>query len=113
MPRKSVRTATSASMLPTAQEHTPKPWHHCPWCARQGAWLRFMYRMQTSQATSQWPEPHLGLRPWMPPPQPPPNPKRLLARQQSAPGGRAMDRQSLQAAHYGRSSEGNLNRAAE
>ena len=79
-------------------------------CALQGAWLRFMYRMQTSQATSQWPEPHLGLRPWVPPPQPP---LRSLARQQSAPGGRTMDRQSLQTARYGRSSEGNLNRTAE
>ena len=80
------------------------------WCP-QGAWLRFMYRMQTSQATSQWPEPHLGLRPWVPPPQPP---RRSLARQQSAPGsGSTLERQSLQAVQYGRNSEGNLNKAAE
>ena len=82
------------------------------WFAPQGAWLRFMYRMQTSQATSQYPEPHLGLRPWVPPPQPPP--KRSLARQQSAPsGGGMLGRQSPLSSEYGRSSEGNLNRAAE
>jgi hypothetical protein len=66
-----------------------------------------MYRMQTSQSTSQWPEPHLGLRPWSPPPQPP---KRSLTRQQSAPGGPALERPSLQAARFNRSSEGNLHR---
>ncbi len=77
----------------------------------QGAWLRFMYRMQTSQAMSQWPEPHLGLRPWVPPPQPP---RRSLPRQQSAPGsGSNLDRPSLQAVRYGRNSEGNLNKAPE
>ena len=72
----------------------------------QGAWMRFMYRMQSSGTQlSLEPEPHLGLSTWHPPPPPP---KSRLTRQQAAPTGQALERSSLAQTPSGRNSAGEL-----
>lgn len=72
----------------------------------QGAWMRFMYRMQSNgQQTGVQPEPHLGLRPWSPPSRPS---KPRLLRHQSAPSTQSLGRSPRQNM-ASRNSAGNLN----